>query len=183
MSERKASILIVDDLLTFSRAGRAEMVSDRVDMREMARTSAEEIVQNAGLKGPIDFRIGDLPPVQGSASLLKQVWINLLSNAVKFSAKAEHPLIEIEGALDGDNAVFRVRDHGAGFDMANVEKLFGVFQRLHKESDFEGTGIGLALVQRILARHGGRIWAEGEVGKGATFSFSLPARPRSDGGT
>jgi light-regulated signal transduction histidine kinase (bacteriophytochrome) len=108
--------------------------------------------------------------------VLRQVWVNLLSNAVKFSSRKEKPVIEVEGIMEGDTAVYRVRDNGAGFDMAYAGKLFGVFQRLHGMNEFEGTGVGLALVHRIVSRHGGRVWAEGAVGQGATFSFALPAR-------
>ncbi len=172
---------LIEDLLTFSRTGRTELVSGRVEMQELARATFEELVPDPGLRAKIDFRLGDLPAVQGSEALLKQVWVNLLSNAVKFSSKAERPVVEVEGAVEGEKVVFRVRDNGAGFDMAYVGKLFGVFQRLHGETEFEGTGIGLALVQRVVERHGGRVWAEGAVGQGATFSFSIPAVPPAGG--
>ncbi len=172
---------LIEDLLTFSRTGRTELVSGRVEMQELARATFEELVPDPGLRAKIDFRLGDLPAVQGSEALLKQVWVNLLSNAVKFSSKAERPVVEVEGAVEGEKVVFRVRDNGAGFDMAYAGKLFGVFQRLHGETEFEGTGIGLALVQRVVERHGGRVWAEGAVGQGATFSFSIPAVPPAGG--
>ena len=168
---------LIEDLLAFSRAGRAEIARSRVNMRDLARASFEEVVQDPGARARIDFRVGELPPAEGGPALLKQVWINLLSNAVKFSAKAEVPSIEVEGTLDGSAALYTVRDNGAGFDPAYTAKLFGVFQRLHGETEFEGTGIGLALVQRIVSRHGGRVWAEGALGKGAAFSFSVPAAP------
>ena len=112
--------------------------------------------------------------------MIRQVWINLLSNALKFSARKEKPVIEVGGALDGELAVYRVADNGVGFDMKYVEKLFGVFQRLHGPRAFQGTGVGLALVKRIVERHGGRVWAEGEVEKGATFYFALPVRKEPD---
>jgi light-regulated signal transduction histidine kinase (bacteriophytochrome) len=118
--------------------------------------------------------VGELPAAEGDAALVRQVWINLLSNAVKFSSQKERAIIAVAGAREEDQAVYCVRDNGAGFDMQYAGKLFGVFQRLHTPEEFEGTGIGLALVQRIVLRHGGRVWAEAEVGKGATFSFSLP---------
>ena len=112
------------------------------------------------------------------------MWINLLSNAVKYSSRADKPVVEVTGEMEGDSGVYRVRDNGAGFDMAHADKLFGVFQRLHGGTEFEGTGIGLALVKQIVTRHGGRVWADGVVGKGATFTFSLPGRagaPRAGG--
>ena len=123
--------------------------------------------------------VGELPDAEGDFSLVRQVWFNLLSNAVKFTARTEQPVIEISGRAEGDLALYQVKDNGAGFDMAFAGKLFGVFQRLHGVTEFEGTGIGLALVNRIVTRHGGRTWAKGAVGEGATFSFSLPARARA----
>jgi light-regulated signal transduction histidine kinase (bacteriophytochrome) len=121
----------------------------------------------------IEFRVGPLPPVVGDPILFHQVWTNLLSNAVKFSSKQERAVIEVDAETRGAEVVYSVQDDGAGFDMQQAGKLFGVFQRLHTSEEFEGTGAGLAIVQRIILRHGGRIWAEGEVGKGATFSFAL----------
>jgi PAS domain S-box-containing protein len=167
---------LIDDLLTFSRSGRSELRYGRLNMEEMARSAFGEVAADPELSSRIDFRVGELPEVDGDASLIKQVWVNLLSNAVKFSGGKEKSVIEVEGAVIGDRAVYRVRDNGAGFDMAYAGKLFGVFQRLHGVKEFEGTGVGLALVQRIVNRHGGRVWAEGAVGQGATFSFELPAR-------
>ncbi len=165
---------LIDDLLAFSRVGRTEFRCSRLNMGEMARSAFLEVAPDPEVRAKIDFVVGDLPEVDGDATVLKQVWVNLLSNAVKFSSLKEKPVIEIEGAAEGDRAVYRVRDNGAGFDMAYAGKLFGVFQRLHGMNEFEGTGVGLALVQRIVNRHGGRVWAEGAVGQGATFSFALP---------
>jgi len=168
---------LIDDLLAFSRTGRSEMQGGRVAMGELSRSVFAEVVADPAARAKIGFTVGDLPDAEGDAALLRQVWFNLLSNAVKFSAKQEHPLVEITGAVSVGEVVYHVRDNGAGFDMRYNDKLFGVFQRLHAADQFEGTGIGLALVQRIVNRHGGRVWAEGAVGRGATFSFALPAPP------
>ena len=169
---------LIDDLLAFSRTGRSEIHRVPLNMEEMARSAFGEVVPEPEERAKIDFRVGELPGADGDAALLRQVWINLLSNAVKFSSGREKPVVDVEGSLDGEHAVYRVRDNGAGFDMAYVGKLFGVFQRLHGMKEFEGTGVGLALVQRIVGRHGGRVWAEGAVGRGATLSFALPAARR-----
>lgn len=170
---RKMSLLI-DDLLRLSRLGRGEIRLATIDMEALARAAFEEIVEEPAARERVDFRVARLPRVEGDPALLRQVWINLLSNAVKFSAARERPVVEVGGALDGGSAVFSVKDDGAGFDMAYAGRLFGVFQRLHGPSEFEGTGVGLALVKRIVLRHGGRVWAEGAPGQGAKFSFSLP---------
>jgi light-regulated signal transduction histidine kinase (bacteriophytochrome) len=124
----------------------------------------------------IDLRAKFIPPCVGDRALLRQVWFNLLSNAVKYTRKRERAVIFASGEEVGDELVYKVEDNGAGFDMQYIDKLFGVFQRLHKATDFEGTGVGLALVHRIVRRHGGRVWAEGIPGNGATFWFSLPRR-------
>lgn len=121
----------------------------------------------------IDLRIGDLPPCEGDPTLLKQVWINLLSNALKYTQKRESAVIEIGCNPDRGRNVYRVRDNGTGFDMRYAHKLFGVFQRLHRAEDYDGTGVGLAIVQRVINRHGGRVWAEAAVDQGATFYFTL----------
>jgi two-component system sensor histidine kinase/response regulator len=121
-----------------------------------------------------DFIVKSLSSGYADSSLIKQVWINLISNAVKYSAKKNNPQVEIGSFKENGEIIFYVKDNGAGFDMEYSNKLFGVFQRLHSESEFEGTGIGLAIIQRIITRHGGRVWAEGRVNEGATFYFSLP---------
>ena len=174
---------LIDDLLAFSRLGRSEMRYARLNMGRMAGAAFLEVAADCGRRAAIDFRLGELPDVEGDPALLEQVWIHLLSNAVKFSAGREKPVIEVEGAVAGERALYRVRDNGAGFDMAYVAKLFGVFQRLHGMKEFEGTGVGLALAQRIVVRHRGRMWAEGAVGEGATFSFELPVLAREKPGT
>jgi light-regulated signal transduction histidine kinase (bacteriophytochrome) len=121
----------------------------------------------------LELVVGELPPCQADPALLKQVWINLLSNAFKFTARREEARIEIGCQLDQDQPVYFVRDNGAGFDMQYADKLFGVFQRLHRAEDYEGTGVGLAIVKLVIDRHGGRVWAEAEVDGGATFYFTL----------
>jgi len=163
---------LIDDLLAFSRVGRLPLLETPIDMAAMARSIFFEVTSEEE-RGRIDFRVGPLPPASGDPSLMRQVWLNLLSNAVKFSSKKERPVIGVEVEQTGGETVYTVRDNGAGFDMQAADKLFGVFQRLHSPREFEGTGIGLAIVQRILDRHGGRVWAEAETGKGAAFHFSV----------
>jgi PAS domain S-box-containing protein len=164
---------LIDDLLAFSRMGRAEMLKSRVDLASLVHDIAEDVAQEATDR-EIEWVINPLPQVLGDSSMLRQVIFNLLSNAVKFTRSRPHARIEV-GATD-DEAEVRVyvRDNGVGFDATYVNKLFGLFQRLHRSDEFEGTGVGLAIVQRIVSRHGGRTWAEGEVDQGATFWFSLP---------
>ena len=165
---------LIDDLLAFSRAGRTGLTASPVDMTGAAREAFVRAVPDKGERSRISFALGELPAIPGDADLLKQVWENLLSNAAKFSAGRERPEVLVDGAVEGGEVVYRVSDNGVGFDMKYVDKLFGVFHRLHGMHEFEGTGVGLALVRRIVVRHGGRVRAEGELGRGATFSFSLP---------
>lgn len=162
---------LIDDLLAFSRLGRQALNKAPVDMDALVADS----LAGLGDLGHARISITPLPPAPADRALLKQVWANLLSNAVKYSAKREAPEIAVSGSRDGGEIVYAVRDNGAGFDMRYANRLFVVFQRLHHPSDFPGTGVGLANVQRIVVRHGGRVWAEGEPGRGATFYFSLPA--------
>jgi len=163
---------LIDDLLAFSRVGRTAMLLSRIDMAALARSIFFELTSPEG-RDRIDFHIGALPAAVGDAPLIRQVWTNLISNAVKFSSGKERALIEVGcGQADGE-IVYSIRDNGAGFDMKYVDKLFGVFQRLHGTSEFDGTGVGLAIVQRIIHRHGGRVWAEGATGTGASFHFTM----------
>jgi signal transduction histidine kinase len=165
---------LIDDLLAFSRIGRTESRTTAVDLQQLVKEVVSEIGPQT--KGQdISWKIGALPVCYGDRSLLKLVVVNLLSNAVKFSGTRRPAKIEI-GSVDGNGDKFEifVRDNGVGFDMQYVNKLFGVFQRLHRADEFEGTGIGLATVQRIVHRHGGMVRAEGAVDQGATFYFSLP---------
>jgi PAS domain S-box-containing protein len=170
---------LIDDLLAFSRIGRAETQNSRVNMDQAVREALTQVRQETdGRK--IAWKIGALPEFYGDRSMLMLVLINLISNAIKFTRTRTQAEIEIgcsEG--DGDELIVFVKDNGVGFDMKYVNKLYGVFQRLHQSGEFEGTGIGLATVQRIIHRHGGKVWAEGTVGGGATFYFSAP-KPRGD---
>jgi len=165
---------LIDDLLNLSRVSRAEIRLSRVKTGRLVREVIQELQQDTeGRK--IVWQIDPLPDVEADPGLLKQVWANLLSNAVKYTGQRAEARIEIGAREDGDLQEFRVRDNGAGFDMQYAGKLFGIFERLHRE-EFEGTGVGLANVRRIVDRHGGETWAEGEVGVGATFYFTLPKR-------
>jgi len=169
---------LIDDLLTFSRLSRLPLNKRSVDPKRVVRETLEEL--GFPIEGrAVEMRIGDLPLCQGDAALLKQLWLNLLSNALKYTRQREPAVIEV-GCTPDDNEqanVYFVRDNGAGFDMRYADKLFGVFQRLHRAEDFEGTGVGLAIVQRIVHRHGGRVWAEAALDQGATFYFTLEGEP------
>jgi len=164
---------LIDELLAFSRLGRQSLERTAIDMNLLVEHTLHEV--GGGRAGDARLRIAPLPPIHGDRMLLKQVWINLLSNAFKYSAKrGDAARVEVSGERDGAVARYRVHDNGVGFDMRYVDKLFGVFQRLHSQDEFEGTGVGLAIVQRIVSRHGGNVRAEGELGRGATFIFELP---------
>ena len=164
---------LIDDLLTLSRLSRHTLVRGVVDMGGLAREAAEEAVRAAEGSPAVDIGIGELPAAYGDKVLLRQVWSNLIGNAVKFSSKQLAPQVRITGYSEKGQLVYEVADNGSGFEMRYADRLFGIFQRLHSQEDFPGTGVGLAIVQRAIARHGGRIWAESEVGKGATFRFTL----------
>ncbi|HEY4180675.1 MAG TPA: ATP-binding protein [Kofleriaceae bacterium] len=167
---------LVEDLLRLSRLGhRALQPVGSIDMRDVV-TSVIDGIRVAHPSLEIELRLGELPPAIGNVELLRQVWTNLLDNAVKYSRKRDVAIVEVDGTRDGGEVRYTVRDNGAGFDPDHADKLFGVFQRLHTDAEFEGTGVGLALVQRIVQRHGGRVWAEGKPDEGATFGFGLPER-------
>jgi light-regulated signal transduction histidine kinase (bacteriophytochrome) len=164
---------LIDDLLAFSKLGRRPMNSAAVNMFALAVDVAGEQARVANVPVSV-FTIGELPEIHGDHVLLRQVWINLLANAVKYSSKNADPHIGVWAESEPTMVVFHVRDNGVGFDMTYAGKLFGVFQRLHRNSEFPGTGVGLAIVKRIIRRHGGEIWADATLGAGATFSFRLP---------
>jgi len=166
---------LITDLLALSRVTRNELNFSGIDMTQMAISIFNEIVLQ-GVSDKLSFKVDPLPEAYADPTYIRQVWANLIANAIKFSSKEKKPLIKICGHTENGLNVYCVKDNGVGFNPEYAHKLFGVFQRLHKSDDFEGTGVGLAIVQRIIHRHGGKVWAEGEEGKGATFYFSLPLR-------
>ena len=163
---------LIDDLLTFSRLGRKHISPMPLDMDILMKDAWKE-VQVSDPERDIKLEVGSMPPGYGDMALIKQVLINLLSNAVKFTKYKDAANIEVGGYANGNEHVYYIRDNGVGFDMAYYDKLFGVFQRLHSTEQFEGTGVGLATVERLIQRHGGRVWAEGKVDEGACFYFAL----------
>lgn len=172
--------VLLDELLNFSRLGRADLQFHQVNLTELvARIRGELQADEDGRR--TQWEVGKLPEVEGDQSLLHQVLVNLLSNAVKYSRKTAHPRVVVGSRSEHDTVTVFVQDNGAGFEMQYVNKLFNVFQRLHRTTEFEGTGIGLAIVRRIVERHGGQVWGEGSPGKGATFYFSLPIRRQGRG--
>lgn len=170
---RKATLLI-EDLLSFSRLGRKPFLPQTVNMNELAAGILREMGAAAG---KAEFRIEALPEAWADPVWLGTALEHLLRNAAKFSRGRERPVIEIGAKTEPHQITYQVRDNGAGFDQKYADRLFGVFQRLHGEEEFEGRGIGLAIVRRVINRHNGKVWAEGKVGEGAVFSFSLPTRP------
>jgi len=164
---------LIDDLLTFSRLGRKHMSTANLDMNALIGDVWKELTV-INPEREITLTMSSLPSCHGDRTLMRQVYANLLSNAVKFTRNRDAARIEVGGYTDGDEVIYYVRDNGVGFDMTYYDKLFGVFQRLHSTDDFEGTGIGLALVKRIVHRHGGRVWAEGKINEGSIFYFTLP---------
>ena len=165
---------LIDDLLSFSRVQRSNISSKMIDMDKLVNEIWNEI-QTENRERELDIKIGDIIPGYGDSFLIRQVLFNLLSNAVKFTKDREPGIIEISSYSEPDKIVYCIKDNGVGFSMEYYDKLFGVFQRLHNPEDYEGTGIGLAIVQQIVKRHAGNVWAEGDVNKGATFYFSLPS--------
>ena len=172
-SNTKKMSQLIDDLLAFSRLGRKEIVLSETDMRAVSQGVYEEIKSTVPDRS-IQMEIKPLPAAYVDPTMIRQVWVNLLANAVKFTKIKSPAVIKIDAKTEGNETVYCVKDNGAGFDMQYADKLFGVFQRLHSQEEFEGTGVGLALVQRIIHKHGGRIWAEGKVNEGAAFYFAIP---------
>lgn len=164
---------LINDLLEFSRMGRKPMQGKSVIMTELVKVVIEEVRAAAGNKFHAEIIMHPLKNAVGDPAMLRQVWVNLISNAVKYSEKKEKPLVEIGMVNHNNQEIYYIKDNGAGFDMIHADKLFGVFHRLHKPSEFEGTGVGLALVHRVVTKHGGRIWANAKENEGATFYFTL----------
>jgi len=164
---------LIEDLLRLSRLRREPLQKQPVDMRALVQEVAGEL-RATDTSRQLDISIGELPPVDADPSLLRQVWVNLVANALKFTRRREHAIIEITGETRAGKKLYSIRDNGAGFDPRRAERLFGIFQRLHAARDFEGTGVGLSIARRIVERHGGSIWAEGEPDRGAAFHFTLP---------
>ncbi len=164
---------LIDNLLAFSRMGRREIALQPLDMDAMVNGVADEL-RAAEPQRSIEFTFSPLPRARGDAAMMRQVWVNLLGNAVKFTRRRQTAHIEVGGLVEGGEVHYWVKDDGAGFDMQYADKLFGVFQRLHRQDEFEGVGVGLAIVQRILHRQNGRIWGEGKPDAGATLHFALP---------
>ena len=168
---------LIDDLLVFLRVGNQEIGLSEINMEQLARAALDELIATASCRA-LHFNLKELLPAQGDQPMIRQVFINLLSNAIKFTRPKEMAMIEVGGWKEEKRNVYFVKDNGVGFEMAYVNKLFGVFQRLHSVEEFEGTGVGLAIVQHIIQRHGGQVWAEGKVGEGATFYFTLPSQEK-----
>jgi PAS domain S-box-containing protein len=163
---------LIDDLLSFAKLGKESMTKTEIDMQQLVNEVLNDLKRTTNYHTVINT--GTLHPVKGDYALIKQVLVNLLSNAIKYSSKKEYPVIEITSVVENNQLTYTIKDNGAGFDMRYVDRLFGVFQRLHTSDEFEGTGVGLAIVQRVINRHGGFIHAESALGKGATFRFVLP---------
>ena len=162
---------LIDDMLSFSRVARSGFTPTQVDMRALADSVIDEFRDQYPTAA---IELLPMPEALGDKTMLRQVYVNLVGNALKFSARKQRPIVQIGATQQRRETVFFVKDNGAGFDMAYVEKLFGVFQRLHSMEAFPGTGVGLAIVKRIVERHGGKVWADAEPERGATFYFTLP---------
>jgi light-regulated signal transduction histidine kinase (bacteriophytochrome) len=164
---------LIDDLLSFSRLGKKELIRTQIDMQLLAKNVVNELLQSEP-ENKYHFNIDLLPPIKADQVMIKQVLLNLVNNAIKYSSKKTDPKIVIGSIEKETKTIYYIKDNGAGFDMAYANKLFGVFQRLHSQEEFDGSGVGLALVKRIIEKHKGEIWAEGIENEGATFYFSLP---------
>ena len=171
---------LITDLLSLSRVGRSELKFERIDMKNLAITIFQELVPPEN-QNKIRFTVNDLPETNGDPTLIRHVWINLISNSIKYSAPKENPEIVISGFEDEEKCTYTIKDNGVGFNPRFKDKLFNLFQRLHKASEFEGTGVGLAVVLRIIRRHGGQVWGDGVPDEGAEFTFTLPKRKEENG--
>ena len=167
---------LIDDILDFSRLGRKEVSKEALDMTFIVNSVKDELLNKNRVKANVTTNLNESPNVLGDIALIKQVWVNLLGNAIKYSSGNSEIEIEIKGITRNGFAIYSTKDNGTGFDMKYHDKIFGVFQRLHDSADFEGTGVGLAIVKRIIEKHGGKVWAESKPGEGSTFFFSLPQK-------
>jgi len=165
---------LIDDLLAFSRTGRTAIHKREVSIGQLVQEAIAQLQPDLAQRNVV-WNVLPLPDISGDRNLLAQVWVNLIGNAIKYSRPRDPAMIEIGAVIQDKEIIFHIRDNGVGFNMEHADKLFGVFQRLHDASEFEGTGIGLANVRRIVQRHNGRTWAESRQGEGATFYFSIPA--------
>jgi light-regulated signal transduction histidine kinase (bacteriophytochrome) len=163
---------LIDDLLAFSRLGRQELHKIEIDMSALVNVVLNDISKT--ITHNAEIKVSKLHDIKGDYNLLQQAFFNLMANAVKFSSKKEHPIVEVFSEETKKEIIYTIKDNGVGFNMDYVNKLFIVFQRLHAQEEFEGTGVGLAIVQRVVLKHGGKVWAEGKPDKGATFKISLP---------
>ena len=168
---------LITDILALSRVSRTEMKLSRIDMTTLVNSIYHELA-SPEIQEKFVFSVSPLPDAFGDPTLIRQVWANLISNAIKYTLPKEERRIEIGGRVESDMNIYYIKDTGVGFNPDYTHKLFGLFQRLHKAEEFEGTGVGLAIVQRIVLRHGGKVWAEGKENEGATFWFSIPIRKR-----
>ena len=164
---------LTDELLNFSRLGQQPLERETVNVGTMVREILDQL-RDAEPHRNVELRVSALPDARADSALVRQVLVNLLSNAFKFTRRVPDPVIEVDGRQQAGECTYTIRDNGAGFDMRNAQRLFAIFHRLHSERDFEGNGVGLSIAQRIVERHGGRIWAEAAVGQGAKFTFTLP---------
>ena len=165
---------LIDDLLKFSRLGKHEIRLSEIDIQKLAEEVFKEL-KAATPERKLQLKMKKLPNSRGDKSMIREVYVNLLDNAIKFTRPRETAVIEVGGRVEDNKCIYYVKDNGVGFNMKHVDKLFGVFQRLHSTEEFEGTGVGLAIIQRIIHRHGGRVWAESEVNEGTTLYFTLPS--------
>jgi len=178
-SSTKSLDRLITDLLSLSRAGRSELKLDDVEMNSIVESIYQELT-TPEIQEKTKFTVHDLPMGYGDPTLIRHIWMNLISNAIKYSLPKEHPTIEIFGESDSEKCTYTIKDNGVGFNPDFKNKLFGLFQRLHKASDFEGTGVGLAIVHRIVIRHNGEVWGDGKTDVGAEFSFTLPKRSETN---